>query len=429
MNNITEITRRDIFDLFTYGIEHDELWDASTHRYYYWGRLQEIDFLSRIYDLKSLPSYDDRFPDAAGDIRQHTVNNDDFELGWVFTDERFQLLTGTDATFLRFLCEVFHPAVRYEKGYWEEFLEAVNNLLRNDGYELYPAETISGRDVYEWRKYDSDEVALFIPFSQRNLSAIQGKKLKLTISKKARIQIFKLMQEHSQVFWERDETGWESKYTTDQYVLRDISFFYEPKCFQENGEYLSTDNLEDFIMSNSPFYVFDAIEIYAKYSDEKFPRQINQVLKLNAILYKLENGKIVNTLDAKIENAVVQNIDETGLQELIKEAVQYYNENNKQVAVEKLWDAFERLKTYYSPKLNKAESADKLVRAMSDGVSEFYDMYNEEFKVLRNIGNNFRIRHHETTKVDITDDRQYDYFYKRCLALISTAVQYLEKRI
>ena len=69
MNNITEITRRDIFDLFTYGIEHDELWDASTHRYYYWGRLQEIDFLSRIYDLKSLPSYDDRFPDAAGDIR------------------------------------------------------------------------------------------------------------------------------------------------------------------------------------------------------------------------------------------------------------------------------------------------------------------------------------------------------------------------
>ena len=429
MNNITEITRRDIFDLFTYGIEHDELWDASIHRYYYWGRLQEIDFLSRIYDLKSLPSYDDRFPDAAGDIRQHTVNNDDFELGWVFTDERFQLLTGTDATFLRFLCEVFHPAVRYEKGYWEEFLEAVNNLLRNDGYELYPAETISGRDVYEWRKYDSDEVALFIPFSQRNLSAIQGKKLKLTISKKARIQIFKLMQEHSQVFSERDETGWESKYTTDQYVLRDISFFYEPKCFQENGEYLSTDDLEAFIMNNSPFYVFDAIEIYAKYSDERFPRQINQVLKLNDILYKLENGKIVNTLDAKIENAVVQNIDETGLQELIKAAVQYYNENNKQVAVEKLWDAFERLKTYYSPELKKGESADKLVRAMSHGVSEFYDMYNEEFKALTNIGNKFRIRHHETTKVDITDDRQYDYFYKRCLALISTAVQYLEKRI
>ena len=70
------------------------------------------------------------------------------------------------------------------------------------------------------------------------------------------------------------------------------------------------------------------------------------MLKLFDILYKFENGKIVNTLDAKIENAVVQNIDETGLQELIKAAVQYYNENNKQVAVEKLWDAFERLKTY-----------------------------------------------------------------------------------
>ena len=61
-------------------------------------------------------------------------------------------------------------------------------------------------------------------------------------------------------------------------------------------------------------------------------------------------------------------------------------------------------------------------------INALINMYNEEFKALRNIGNNFRIRHHETTKVDITDDRQYDYFYKRCLALISTAVQYLEKR-
>ena len=41
-------------------------------------------------------------------------------------------------------------------------------------------------------------------------------------------------------------------------------------------------------------------------------------------------------------------------------------------------------------------------------------------------GNGFRIRHHETTKIDIIDNRQYDYFYKRCLALISVAILYLE---
>ena len=31
-----------------------------------------------------------------------------------------------------FLCEVFHPAVRYEKGYWKEFLTEINKLLQND---------------------------------------------------------------------------------------------------------------------------------------------------------------------------------------------------------------------------------------------------------------------------------------------------------
>ena len=34
--------------------------------------------------------------------------------------------------FLRFLCEVFHPAVRYEKRYWKEFLTEINKLLQND---------------------------------------------------------------------------------------------------------------------------------------------------------------------------------------------------------------------------------------------------------------------------------------------------------
>jgi hypothetical protein len=39
------------------------------------GRLEEVEFLQRIYDLNALPSTDGRFEDAAGDIWQHRVNN------------------------------------------------------------------------------------------------------------------------------------------------------------------------------------------------------------------------------------------------------------------------------------------------------------------------------------------------------------------
>ena len=45
---------------------------------------------------------------------------------------------------------------------------------------------------------------------------------------------------------------------------------------------------------------------------------------------------------------------------------------------------------------------------------------------LRKIGNNFRIRHHERDKIDISDPRHYDYFFNRCLSLIALAIQYLQ---
>ena len=97
----------------------------------------------------------------------------------------------------------------------------------------------------------------------------------------------------------------------------------------------------------------------------------------------------------------------------------------RQSAVEKIWDALERLKTYYTT-LDKKNSAAKIVSDMAHGQIEFIDLFNSEFKVLTDIGNNFRIRHHETNKTDITDSKHYDYFFNRCLSLIALAIQYLK---
>ncbi len=112
MNRISEVTKRDIFSLFIYGIDSDNFFDTEKNKYYHFGRLSEIDFLKRIYNLKELPSNDYRCNNAEGEIWQHTVNNDDYEYGWVFDDKRFELLNGTDENFLTFIREVFHPAVR-----------------------------------------------------------------------------------------------------------------------------------------------------------------------------------------------------------------------------------------------------------------------------------------------------------------------------
>lgn len=63
---------------------------------------------------------------------------------------------------------------------------------------------------------------------------------------------------------------------------------------------------------------------------------------------------------------------------------------------------------------------------MSGQKAHYKELFEKEFLELTQIGNNFRIRHHETTKTDIDDHRHYDYFYKRCLSLISVSIQYLD---
>jgi hypothetical protein len=427
VKQITEITKRDIFALFQYGMDVQEFWESKRVQCSCYGKLSEMDFLKRLYDLSALPSFDSRFDNAEGDIWQHTINNNDYEDDWVFEDKRFQLLDGDDEVLLKFLCASFHPAVRVENGYWKEFLDAVNGLLRNDGYELYPESKISGRDVYGWHKYDQEASSLFVPFSQRNEKNIKAKELKLSLNMKTRNQIYKLIEKYSTVYRETDENGWQYDITTSECVFRDISQFYKPKCFDSDGNYVETSDMEQFILRNSPFYVFDAIELYEKYNnDSDYTAQMNTLLKLNSVAYKLEQGQIMSTFEVSIDKKDVSAISEKGLKELINEADTHYLAGNKQIAVEKLWDAFERLKTYYSPALDKAHSANKIIDDMSCSEPNYKALYEAEFKALTVIGNGFRIRHHETTKIDIIDSRQYDYFYKRCLALISVAILYLE---
>lgn len=108
MKRITEITKRDILDLFRNGLEINEFFDTKTVIYHYFGRIEEIAFLKRMYDLGNMPSTDSRYENAEQDIWQHTVNNDDYPYCWVFEDERFGLQNGEDEIYLKFLCEVFH---------------------------------------------------------------------------------------------------------------------------------------------------------------------------------------------------------------------------------------------------------------------------------------------------------------------------------
>lgn len=133
---ISQVTRRDIFDFI------------RTEGGPWWGRLDDIGFLSRLYDLEELPSTDSRFATASGDIHQHRVNNDDWDDDWVFHDRRFQIASGPDEVILGFLSQMVHPVVQSATEGAAQIVAELNKLLAPDGWMLKEHKQMSGRPVY-----------------------------------------------------------------------------------------------------------------------------------------------------------------------------------------------------------------------------------------------------------------------------------------
>jgi len=132
---ITEITRQEILDRIL-------LAKRPFH-----GAMDLVGFLSRIWDLSSMPSTDRRFADAAGDIWQHMVNNNDWDHDELLCG-RLGLLGSEDAVFFKFLETCLHPlAIRDEEEAAQQ-AEEFNQFLERDGYRLKVTSHISGRSVY-----------------------------------------------------------------------------------------------------------------------------------------------------------------------------------------------------------------------------------------------------------------------------------------
>lgn len=119
-------------------------------------------------------------------------------------------------------------------------------------------------------------------------------------------------------------------------------------------------------------------------------------------------------------------IDDAEFCKLIEQSFQLYKDAKIDIATEKVWDAFERIKTYYL-QCDKKTSADRLLDIMSKGCTDYKAMLQEEFSALTRLGNEFRIRHHETNKKDICFNEHFDYLFHRCLTVLKLATSVLSE--
>lgn len=159
-----------------------------------------------------------------------------------------------------------------------------------------------------------------------------------------------------------------------------------------------------------------------------FRDRVNRILSRNGVAFSLEvDGRVTRlappVLDEELRRAAFDTGDTT-LDELLEAARGKFlcpEPVTRREALEKLWDAWERLKTL-EPGADKKASARALLDKAADE-SNYREVLEQEAVTLTKIGNSFRIRHSETTQIEIRTEDQVDYLFHRLLALILLLVR------
>lgn len=330
----------------------------------------------------------------------------------------------SDDKFLNLLCQIFHPEVRYERGNWKLFLNKINELVRKDDYELFPNSQISGRDIYNWRIYKGEEI-LYEPFSYvyKDVEGIES----IDLNIKFRSTLNSVFNKYRNYNLKDEDKNSFYAYDCKDLTLDKFTEFHA-EVINEFTRRFRDYKLDDLVKKLKTLYVLDIIEIYSKEQIEnsEYIESINILFSRYNLNFRISRTGTLNKINEsiyKLDESVA--IKEKGLLDYLNQAEKYYRERNYSIAVEKLWDAYERLKTYY-PSMDKKGNTEKLSSDFSNSNESIKELIDNEFASLTKIGNNFTIRHTETNKIKISDDNHYKYLYKRCFSLISLILEDIE---
>src|SRR5690606_25770651 len=116
-------------------------------------KIDPIVFFDEILDLKNLPSTDPRYKDARGDLIQHYINNNDWDLDFILL-ERFDFLN-SDENFIKLVNKVISPEVNEEDDDIKFFYHTLNPIFKKNLFE-YRLKGIdeNGLSIFEIDEFD-----------------------------------------------------------------------------------------------------------------------------------------------------------------------------------------------------------------------------------------------------------------------------------
>jgi len=152
-------------------------------------------------------------------------------------------------------------------------------------------------------------------------------------------------------------------------------------------------------------------------------RAVNRILARNGVAFEmLSNGRIVRILPPVLGDDLKRMVFRTGdriLDNMLEESRAKFTDRNpllRREGLERLWDAWERLKSLADPE-DKKKSIKIILDATAEEVA-LRQRLEDEAKELTDIGNSHLIRHTELKQIPVIDVDHVDYLFHRLFAMI-----------
>ncbi|MCK4123160.1 hypothetical protein HFK83_12390 [Ralstonia pseudosolanacearum] len=156
---------------------------------------------------------------------------------------------------------------------------------------------------------------------------------------------------------------------------------------------------------------------------EDFRMTVNRIFARNGVAFEmLPNGRIERVLPPVLGEELKRTLFNTGdrtLDNMLDECRAKFSDRNplmRREALERLWDAWERLKSLADPS-DKKRSVKIILDAVTS-VPSLRERLETEAAELNSIGNSHLIRHSEISQVPVIDVDQVDYLFHRLFAMI-----------
>jgi hypothetical protein len=196
---------------------------------------------------------------------------------------------------------------------------------------------------------------------------------------------------------------------TDAEVFDLLEFSYEKMALPIEGDFHS------YMRHNH--YAYDQAAGRAQFQEE-----VNRLFERNGIAFELKDGEVSRIGAATFHETLAAAAFKTGdadLDAMLEEARHKFlnrDEKIRRESLERLWDAWERLKTVGPGKDKKAKVTGLLDATAPEAT--FRQVLEDEANALTAIGNGFMIRHTEVGRVPVRESRDVDYLFQRLFSLV-----------